>query len=254
MAPGRGRMTDQYTTDFGRERVSPKEKTERVGAVFRSVSHRYDLMNDLMSFGLHRLMKRATVEMSAIQPGDAVLDLAGGTADLAALYAPLVGEHGSVIAMDINEAMLRRGRDRLLDRGIASAYCVQANAESLPLGDGTIDCLSIAFGLRNLTHKERALSEMHRVLKSGGRLLVLEFSTPRTRLHQSGFDMVTALWPTMGRLVTGDESAYRYLVDSIAMHPDQETLAMMLEDAGFARTRVFDMLGGIAALHLVIRP
>ncbi len=242
-------MTDP-TTDFGHERVSAGEKTRRVAAVFRSVSDRYDLMNDFMSLGLHRLMKRATVEMSAIRPNDVVLDLAGGTADLAALYAPLLGDEGSVILMDINEAMLHRGRDRLIDQGITSALCVQGNAECLALGDATIDCLSIAFGLRNVTHKERALSEMHRVLKPNGRLLVLEFSKPKNAFIRGGFEVYSSIWPFVGRLVTGDSDAYRYLVDSIATHPDQETLSMMLGDAGFTQTRVFDFLGGIVALHL----
>jgi demethylmenaquinone methyltransferase/2-methoxy-6-polyprenyl-1,4-benzoquinol methylase len=240
---------DRDTTDFGFERVSPGEKTRRVASVFHSVADRYDVMNDLMSAGTHRIMKRVTVEMSGARSGHRVLDLAGGTGDLAALFAPIVRPNGRVTLADINPAMLGRGRDRLLDAGIANVDFVLANAERLPFADGAFNVLTIAFGLRNVTDKERALREMHRVLAPGGRLLVLEFSKPENSLVKTAYAAFQALWPSMGRAIVGDAAPYRYLVESIEMFPDQRALKLMLGDAGFVDVGYENLLNGIAAIH-----
>lgn len=242
------------TTDFGYQQVPIGEKAERVAGVFRSVAPRYDIMNDLMSLGTHRLMKRMTIELSGIRPGQRVLDIAGGTGDLSALFAARVGPKGQVILADINASMLTLGRDRLLDAGISNATPVQADAENLPFEDGSFDCVSIGFGLRNVTRKDRALKEMLRVLVPGGRLLVLEFSKPRNPLLGQAFDVWSSLWPTFGKLVTGDADSYRYLNESIRVHPSQEALAEMLREAGFSAVRCHNLAGGIVALHRGIRP
>lgn len=242
------------TTDFGYQQVPVGEKAERVAGVFRSVAPRYDIMNDLMSLGSHRLMKRMVLELSGVRAGDQVLDLAGGTGDLSALFARRVGRQGRVVLADINNAMLQLGRDRLLDEGHVQVTPVQADAEALPFPDNSFDCLSIGFGLRNVTHKERALAEMCRVLKPGGRLLVLEFSHARPRLLGQAFDAWSSLWPTFGKLITGDAEAYRYLNESIRMHPRQEALSDMIETAGFVQVRCHDLAGGIVALHRAIAP
>ncbi len=242
------------TTDFGYQQVPIGEKAERVAGVFRSVAPRYDIMNDLMSLGTHRIMKRMTIELSGVRPGQRILDLAGGTGDLAELFAPRVKPGGHVVLTDINASMLGIGRDRLLDAGLSNVQPVQADAEQLPFADGTFDCVSIGFGLRNVTRKDAALRETLRVLAPGGRLLVLEFSQPRNPLLNQAFDLWSSLWPTFGKLVTGDSDSYRYLNESIRMHPPQEALSEMLENAGFAAVRCHDLAGGIVALHRGIRP
>jgi demethylmenaquinone methyltransferase/2-methoxy-6-polyprenyl-1,4-benzoquinol methylase len=236
------------TTDFGYRKVPEEEKAARVDEVFGSVAPRYDLMNDLMSGGLHRWWKRFAVEASGVRPGERVLDIAGGTGDLARLFARRVGAAGEVVMTDINRAMLKLGRDRLLDAGIV-APVAQCNAESLPFGRDRFDCVSVAFGLRNMTRKEVALAEMRRVLKPGGRLLVLEFSKvwgPLAPLYDAySFGVL----PRLGRLVAGDAGAYRYLAESIRMHPDQESLKGIMEHAGFERVEYFNLAAGIVALH-----
>jgi len=245
---------DDASTDFGFERVTPDEKTRRVAGVFRSVADRYDLMNDFMSLGTHRIMKRIVVEMSGARPGHRILDLAGGTGDLAALFSPVVGAEGRVVLADINAAMLNRGRDRLLDRGLSNVEFVLANAEALPFPDATFHAITIAFGLRNVTDKERALREMHRVLAPRGRLLVLEFSKPENPLVATAYSVFQALWPTVGQAVTGDAGAYRYLVESIEMHPGQAALKLMIADAGFVDVGYDNLLNGIVAIHHAVRP
>jgi len=245
---------DPETIDFGYQQVPIGEKASRVAGVFRSVAPRYDIMNDLMSFGTHRILKRMTLELSGVRPGHRVLDLAGGTGDLARLFAPRVGRKGCVILSDINEAMLEVGRDRMLDEGHANVVPVLADAEKLPFANATFDCVTIAFGLRNVTRKADALREILRVLAPGGRLLVLEFSKPRNAMLSRAYDAFAATWPAMGRLVAGDADSYRYLNESIRMHPPQEELATMMVDAGFDGVRFHDLLGGIVALHRGIKP
>lgn len=248
-------MTDQQkrdeTTDFGYERVSRSEKTARVGAVFDSVADRYDLMNDLMSMGIHRLWKHFTLELAAVRPGERVLDLAGGTGDLAAGMARRAGDHGRVVLSDINAPMLVRGRDRLTDAGVVgNVATAQANAEALPFADGAFDCVTIGFGLRNVTDKPAALAEMRRVLAPGGRALVLEFSKPVVPGLSRLYDTYSfSVLPRLGRVVADDEDSYRYLAESIRMHPDQETLRGMMETAGFVRCGVHNLTGGIVAIH-----
>jgi demethylmenaquinone methyltransferase/2-methoxy-6-polyprenyl-1,4-benzoquinol methylase len=236
------------TTDFGFEKVPEEEKAQRVAGVFESVASRYDLMNDLMSAGLHRLWKRFAVEQSDLRPGQRVLDVAGGTADLAIQFARRVGAGGEVVLTDINPAMLARGRDRMLDAGIA-APAVQCDAERLPFPDGHFDCVSVAFGLRNMTHKDRALAEMRRVLKSGGRLLVLEFSRVWQPLQPLYDAYSLKVLPLLGKLVADDGESYRYLAESIRVHPDQEQLKTMMEQAGFERVEYFNLSAGVVALH-----
>ena len=227
-------LTDD-TTDFGYERVKTAEKAGRVREVFDSVAAQYDLMNDLMSGGLHRLWKRFTIELSAVRSGHTVLDIAGGTGDLAAKFSKLVGADGKVILADINAAMLSVGRDRLIDKGaLSNIDVVQADAQFLPFDDNSIDCITIAFGLRNVTDKAKALRSMHRVLKPGGRVLVLEFSKPTSPLLSKVYDAYSfSALPAMGKLITDDADSYRYLAESIRKHPDQESLLEMVEDAGF---------------------
>jgi len=240
-------MTDK--THFGFEQVDDNEKARRVRGVFDSVAGRYDLMNDLMSAGLHRLWKRFAVEATGVRAGMRVLDLAGGTGDLARLFADRVGSEGEVVLTDINGAMLAGGRDKLLNAGRVLPT-VQCDAEKLPFGNAEFDCVSIAFGLRNVTHKEAALSEMRRVLKPGGVAAVLEFSRVWQPLAPAydwySFNVI----PRLGRLVTGDDASYRYLAESIRMHPDQETLKSMMGDAGFDRVAVHNLAAGVVALHL----
>ena len=244
-------MGDEKTTHFGYETVPETEKAERVRGVFDSVASRYDLMNDLMSFGVHRLWKRFAVELAGVRAGQRVLDLASGTGDLAARFGGLAGPSGLVMMTDINAAMLARGRDRMLDEGRGgNVRYAQVDAEALPFPADTFDCATIAFGLRNVTHKERALAEMHRVLRPGGRALVLEFSHPTTRPLQAAYDLYSfQLLPRLGRVVTGDEASYRYLAESIRVHPDQETLKGMMATAGFDRCDVHNLTGGIVAVH-----
>lgn len=247
-------MTDEkspaeQTTHFGYRKVASADKPRLVAGVFDSVAGRYDLMNDLMSLGVHRVWKRFAIELSGVGPGQHVLDVASGTGDLAAAFARRVGGEGWVVATDINNAMLARGRDALLDRGItANVSYALANAESLPFADRSFDCVSIAFGLRNVTHIAAALAAMQRVLKPGGRLLVLEFSKPAAPVRPL-YDAYSKLLPWLGKLVADDAESYRYLVESIRMHPDQATLKGMLLDAGFDHCDYFNLSGGIVALH-----
>jgi demethylmenaquinone methyltransferase/2-methoxy-6-polyprenyl-1,4-benzoquinol methylase len=242
-------MTDK-TTHFGFEQIPETEKAQRVGAVFDSVAARYDLMNDVMSLGVHRLWKRYTVELSGVRRGWQVLDSAGGTGDLAAHFAKLVGSQGRVVVADINAAMLQVGQDRLANQGlVGNVEFVQADAENLPFVDDQFDLITIAFGLRNVTHKEAALASMFRVLKPSGRLLILEFSKVTPWLKPLyDFYSFKAL-PLMGRLIANDADSYRYLAESIRMHPDQETLRDMMVDAGFERCDYHNLSGGIVAVH-----
>lgn len=239
------------TTHFGFRDVPVAEKQKLVGRVFTSVASRYDLMNDLMSFGIHRLWKRHFVAISGVRPGDRVLDLAGGTGDIAALLKPVVGADGEIVVGDINAAMLGVGRDRLTDRGLVGGLrWSQMNAEALPFADNSFDAVTIAFGLRNVTHKERALAEMARVLKPGGRALVLEFSKVRSELFGKLYDFHSfQVLPRLGRLFAGDADSYQYLAESIRKHPDQETLRRMMLDAGFDRVDVRNLSDGIVAIH-----
>jgi demethylmenaquinone methyltransferase/2-methoxy-6-polyprenyl-1,4-benzoquinol methylase len=245
-------MTDQKgTADFGFEKVPWAEKADRVRAVFSSVAGKYDVMNDLMSFGVHRLWKQFTLSLTGLTAGQSALDVAGGTGDLTRGLARQVGKTGRVILSDINRSMLEAGRDRLLDLGYAGQVeCLVADAERLPFADASFDCVTIGFGLRNVTDKAAALGSMYRVLKPGGQLLVLEFSKPVAPGLQSLYDAYSFnLLPLMGRLVARDSASYRYLAESIRMHPDQETLLGMLVDAGFEQTRYHNLTGGIVAVH-----
>jgi demethylmenaquinone methyltransferase/2-methoxy-6-polyprenyl-1,4-benzoquinol methylase len=237
--------------DFGFERVAWGDKAERVRSVFGSVAGKYDLMNDLMSFGVHRLWKHFTVSLTGLKTGQSALDVAGGTGDLALGMLRQVGKSGRVVLSDVNRAMLDIGRDRLLDRGFAgNLTCIVADAERLPFADNSFDCITIAFGLRNMTDKTAALQSMHRVLKPGGQLLVLEFSKPVAPGLKPIYDAYSfKVLPLLGRLVAHDEASYRYLAESIRMHPDQEAVLGMLRDAGFAQTRYHNLTGGIVALH-----
>lgn len=243
-------------THFGYQNVPESQKAEKVAEVFHSVAAKYDVMNDLMSAGIHRLWKRFTIELSGVRQGNRVLDIAGGTGDLARQFSRLVGPTGEVVLADINASMLKVGRDRLLDKGVAgNVRFVQADAEKLPFPDNHFDCVTIAFGLRNVTHKDEALKSMLRVLKPGGRLLVLEFSKPSSTLLSKVYDAYSfSFLPLMGKLITNDADSYRYLAESIRMHPDQETLKSMMEQAGFERTTFHNMTGGIVALHRGVKP
>jgi demethylmenaquinone methyltransferase/2-methoxy-6-polyprenyl-1,4-benzoquinol methylase len=248
-------MSDKETTHFGYKEVDKDAKAGMVAEVFHSVASRYDMMNDLMSGGIHRIWKRFTIELSGVRKGNAVLDIAGGTGDLAARFADIVGPGGRVVLADINDSMLRVGRDKLLDRGRqGNLEFVQADAQFLPFPDDSFDCITIAFGLRNVTDKDTALRSMLRVLKPGGRLLVLEFSKPGSELLSKAYDTYSfRILPVMGRLVANDSDSYQYLAESIRMHPDQETLKGMMEEAGFSRCEFHNMTGGIVALHKGIK-
>lgn len=239
-------------TDFGFERVPAHSKKDRVRGVFDSVAPRYDLMNDVMSMGLHRLWKRFTLERTGLRPGQRALDLAAGSADLAAGLVRRVGPAGRVVVTDINSAMLGVGRDRLLDAGIAgNVDYVQADAEALPFAASSFHCVTIGFGLRNVTHKQAALASMYRVLKPGGRLLVLEFSRPNLGPLEHAYDAYSfQVLPRLGRLLAGDSDSYRYLAESIRRHPDQLELKEMMEQQGFERCEFFNLSAGIVALHV----
>lgn len=241
----------ESTTHFGYQTVPTEQKAKKVAAVFHSVAARYDLMNDLMSMGVHRLWKRYTIEMAGVRNGQSVLDIAGGTGDLARAFSKRVGTTGKVILSDINASMLGVGRDKLIDAGLSQNLdFVQANAECLPFADNSFDLVTIAFGLRNVTDKDSALRSMFRVLKPGGRLLVLEFSKPVIEPLSKAYDAYSfSVLPALGRLITQDAESYRYLAESIRMHPDQETLKGMLDSAGFERTDYHNLTGGIVALH-----
>jgi demethylmenaquinone methyltransferase/2-methoxy-6-polyprenyl-1,4-benzoquinol methylase len=235
-------------THFGFETVEEKEKAQRVAGVFSSVAQKYDVMNDLMSAGLHRLWKKFTIDIAAPRPGERVLDVAGGTADLSSAFARRVGTTGEIWLTDINNAMLAVGRDRLLDEGVL-APVAQCDAEKLPFPDNHFDIVTVAFGLRNMTHKDRALTEMRRVLRPGGRLLVLEFSKVWKPLEKA-YDVYSfKLLPWLGQKIAGDAESYRYLAESIRMHPDQAALKAMMEQAGLERVEVFNMTAGVVALH-----
>ena len=236
-------------THFGYQQVGEDEKAARVGDVFRSVAPSYDIMNDLMSLGLHRLWKRFAVDLVNVRPGQRVLDLAGGTGDLARLFAQKAGAEGSVVHTDINYAMLAEGRDKLIDRGF-TLPTIQCNAEALPFADRAFDVVSIAFGLRNVTRKERALSEMRRVLRPGGAAVILEFSKVAPPLAPAYDWYSFNILPRLGRLVAGDEASYRYLAESIRVHPDQQSLARMMEQAGFDRVEYHNLTAGVVAVHV----
>ncbi|MEJ2361529.1 MAG: bifunctional demethylmenaquinone methyltransferase/2-methoxy-6-polyprenyl-1,4-benzoquinol methylase UbiE [Gammaproteobacteria bacterium] len=242
-------MTDK-TTHFGYQDVPWEEKQKRVAGVFHSVAQKYDVMNDLMSMGVHRVWKRFTIELAGVHQGQRVLDIAGGTGDLAARFARLVGPTGEVVLADINDSMLRVGRQRLADKGIAgNVRYVQANAECLPFPEDYFDCITIAFGLRNVTDKDAALRSMYRVLKPGGQAMILEFSKPYKGISPF-YDLYSfKLLPFMGKLVANDAASYQYLAESIRMHPDQETLKHMMETAGFVNCEYHNLSAGIVALH-----
>ena len=235
-------------THFGFETVDEKEKAKRVAGVFTSVASKYDIMNDLMSVGLHRIWKRFAVGVSGVREGQRVLDVAGGSADLSRLFLKKVGRSGQVVLTDINNAMLRVGRDRLLDEGIATP-AAQCDAEHLPFPDSYFDCVSIAFGLRNVTHKDAALREMHRVIRPGGRVIVLEFSKIAKPLEPFYDAYSFKLLPKIGEIVANDADSYRYLAESIRMHPGQEELKKMMEEAGLERVEYFNLTGGVVAVH-----
>lgn len=238
-------------THFGYEQVPVGDKAQRVREVFSSVAAKYDLMNDLMSLGIHRLWKRFAIDLAGVRAGERVLDVAGGTGDLTAAFAKAVGPTGLAVLSDINAAMLEEGRSRLIDRGIVGNVPVaQANAECLPFADRSFDCITIGFGLRNVTDKAAALRSMLRILKPGGRLLILEFSKPLNEGFAKLYDQYSfKVLPQLGRWVARDEDSYRYLAESIRMHPDQDTLKGMMQDAGFSRVQVYNMTGGIVAVH-----
>lgn len=241
-------MSDDAKTHFGFESVNESEKARKVGEVFHSVARKYDLMNDVMSAGLHRAWKRFTVEVSGVRPGDRVLDVAGGSGDLSRLFSNKVGPTGQVILTDINASMLAVGRDRLMDDGKA-VPALQCDAEKLPFPDQYFNCVIVAFGLRNMTHKDKALAEMHRVLQPGGRLLVLEFSQVWKPLAPIYDAYSFKLLPIMGKLLANDADSYRYLAESIRMHPDQETLKQMMLDAGLSKVDYYNLAAGVVALH-----
>ena len=235
-------------THFGFETVDEGEKAQRVAGVFSSVAQKYDVMNDLMSAGLHRLWKKFAITIAAPRPGERVLDVAGGTADLSSAFSKRVGKSGQVWLTDINNAMLTVGRDRLLDEGVI-APTAQCDAEKLPFPDNHFDIVTVAFGLRNMTHKDKALAEMRRVLRPGGRLLVLEFSKVWKPLEKA-YDVYSfKLLPWLGQKIAGDADSYRYLAESIRMHPDQAALKALMEQAGLERVEVFNMTAGVVALH-----
>ncbi|ESQ16289.1 MAG TPA: bifunctional demethylmenaquinone methyltransferase/2-methoxy-6-polyprenyl-1,4-benzoquinol methylase UbiE [Chromatiaceae bacterium] len=244
-------MSDDKTTHFGYQKVSVEEKQQHVRAVFDSVATRYDLMNDLMSAGVHRLWKRRLVEMAGVRRGQRVLDLAAGTGDLSEKFSRIVGPDGIVVMSDINEAMLEQGRTRLVNAGLVGHldYSI-ANAEALPFANDCFDCVTIGFGLRNVTHKQFALDEMFRVLRPGGRALVLEFSHPTIAPLARVYDLYSfSVLPMLGKLVAGDADSYRYLAESIRMHPDQQTLLSMMEQSGFERCTFLNLTGGVVAIH-----
>ena len=241
-------MTSEHNTHFGFKTVAEADKAKKVGEVFHSVASKYDLMNDVMSAGMHRGWKRFAVEISGVRSGDKVLDIAGGSGDLSKLFAKKVGTEGQVILTDINESMLAVGRDRMLDAGL-QVPAMQCDAEKLPFPDQYFDCVIVAFGLRNMTHKDLALAEMQRVLKVGGRLLVLEFSKVWQPLSKI-YDVYSfKLLPLMGKLLAHDAESYQYLEESIRMHPDQETLKQLMVDAGLSKVDYYNLSAGVVALH-----
>ena len=250
-SPAKHEPMSNDNTHFGYQTVPAADKARHVRDVFDSVASKYDIMNDLMSGGLHRLWKRYTIDQAAVRPGQSVLDLAGGTGDLARQFASIVGTSGRVVLADINLSMLLEGRKHLVDAGVAGNLAItQVDAERLPFATSSFDCITIAFGLRNVTDKQAALASMFRVLKPGGKALVLEFSKPAEVLKPA-YDIYSfKVLPLLGKLVANDESSYQYLAESIRMHPDQETLLAMMQDAGFERCRYHNLAGGVVALHV----
>ena len=244
-------MTDNKTTHFGFKKVPVEDKAAKVADVFDSVASKYDLMNDLMSLGIHRLWKRYAIDLSGVRAGQLVLDVAGGTGDLTAKFSKLVGEEGKVVLVDINESMLKIGRNKLINAGCSNQIlCTLGDAQYLPFPENTFDCITIAFGLRNVTDKDMALRSMYRILKPGGRLLILEFSKPSNPLLKKAYDFYSfSLLPKIGGLVANDSQSYQYLAESIRMHPDQSTLKAMLKKANFVDVEYYNMTGGIVALH-----
>jgi demethylmenaquinone methyltransferase/2-methoxy-6-polyprenyl-1,4-benzoquinol methylase len=251
MGDNKSNQATTEQTHFGYKQVAKEQKASMGAEVFDSVAAKYDVMNDLMSMGIHRLWKRYTIDCSGVRAGHHVLDLAGGTGDLTAKFSRLVGEKGKVVLADINGAMLKVGRDKLRDMGIVgNVDYVQANAEALPFPDNSFDLITIAFGLRNVTDKDKALASMYRILKPGGRLLVLEFSKPEQEILSKVYDFYSFhVLPKMGKIVANDSESYQYLAESIRMHPDQETLKSMMEQAGFEQTTYTNLTGGVVALH-----
>jgi len=245
-------MTDENYTDFGYQKVPTEQKTEKVAEVFHSVAKQYDIMNDLMSLGIHRLWKRFTISIAKPHQGDKILDLAGGTGDLTKQFAKRIGEKGRIILSDINNSMLSVGRDRLIDQGIChNINYVQANAESLPFANNDFNIITIGFGLRNVTHKEKALAEMYRCLKPGGKAIVLEFSKPVVKPLNPIYDLYSfKILPKLGKIIAKDADSYQYLAESIRMHPDQETLKQMMQTAGFDKVEYHNLTGGIVAVHV----
>ncbi len=241
------------TTHFGFQQIPIKEKAKMVSKVFRSVAKNYDLMNDVMSLGTHRIMKRMAVEHTAARPGHSVLDLAGGTGDLTILLSKIVGASGRVVLCDINNPMLSTGRDRLLDLGFSSNISyIQANAEDLPFENDSFASITIGFGLRNFTDKHKALTECRRVLAPGGKLVLLEFSSPKNAIVNQIYNGYMSVWPHLGKFISDDRASYRYLVESIKMHPSQEKMSEMISCAGFHEVRYYNLLNGIAAIHVGI--
>ena len=242
------------TTHFGYQAVDAADKAGLVRDVFDSVATRYDIMNDLMSAGMHRLWKRYTINQAAVRPGQSILDLAGGTGDLAIAFAKRVGDGGHVVLADINAAMLEQGRKRLVDAGIAGNTSIaQVDAQDLPFADESFDVVTMAFGLRNVTDKDAALRSIYRTLKTGGKAMILEFSAPHKAIKPA-YDLYSfKVLPTLGKLVAGDADSYQYLAESIRVHPDQEALKTMMEDAGFERCRYHNLAAGIVALHIGYR-
>jgi demethylmenaquinone methyltransferase/2-methoxy-6-polyprenyl-1,4-benzoquinol methylase len=248
------KSAEDNSTHFGYKTVGKDKKADMVRGVFDSVASRYDIMNDLMSAGMHRLWKRYTIDQAAVKPGHVVLDLAGGTGDLAREFSKKVGKDGQVVLADINAAMLKQGRRRLVDAGVSGNVAIaQVDAQELPFADATFDCITMAFGLRNVTDKDAALASMFRVLKPGGKAMVLEFSTPNEAIKPA-YDLYSfKVLPTLGKFVADDPDSYQYLAESIRMHPDQDTLKSMMASVGFERCRFHNMAAGIVALHIGYR-
>jgi len=242
---------DEKTTHFGYQEVPLSEKVKKVAGVFSSVAPKYDLMNDVISLGTHRVFKRMAMALSGVRAGHKVLDLAGGTGDFTKLFSPIVGSTGRIYLSDINYAMLEAGRERLIDDGIVgNVDIVQANGEFLPFPEDYFDCLTIGYGIRNFTNKPDALKEAKRVLKPGGRLLILEFSKPKSGLLSKAYDIYSSAWPTIGKVLANDSDSYNYLNESIRMHPDQDEFKAMIEEADFTEVKYHNLLGGISAIHV----
>ncbi|MDC2963426.1 class I SAM-dependent methyltransferase [Gammaproteobacteria bacterium] len=245
---------DSGFTHFGFDKVRASEKAKKVADVFNSVSANYDIMNDLMSLGTHRILKRIAANQTKLQPGEKVLDLAGGTGDMALLLHRIVSPSGTVFICDINQNMLRKGRERLVDKGIISGTeYVQADGEKLSFKKNSFDAITVSFGIRNFTNKKRALESMLEVLDYGGRLVILEFSRPTNPKVSKAYNSFSGLWPKLGKLIAGDESSYKYLVESIQIHPDQETMSGMISQAGFKNVECLSLLGGIVAIHSALK-